>query len=121
MPDHGQDHFERADPADNLGRSHGRDYIAPASSQTDRELDEEDSTLVDGVAYLSLRASGATDVNPEPFYMGSSSGATIARLIQSAIFRRRRDPFWNRLGISKDNLLRRSTQAAPQGNGPTIL
>lgn len=90
MPDHGQDHFERADPADNLGRSHGRDYIAPASSQTDRELDEEDSTLVDGVAYLSLRASGATDVNPEPFYMGSSSGATIARLIQSAIFRRRK-------------------------------
>ncbi len=49
--------------------------------------DEENSTLVDGVAYLSLCASGTTDTAPEPFYLGPSPGATIARMIPSSIFR----------------------------------
>jgi hypothetical protein len=52
------------------------------------DLEGEDRTsLVDGVAYLSLCASGTTDTTSEPYYVGSSSGATIARIIQSSIFR----------------------------------
>jgi hypothetical protein len=52
------------------------------------EIDIDDRTsLVDGVAYLSLCASGTTDATSEPYYVGSSSGATIARVIQSSIFR----------------------------------
>lgn len=52
------------------------------------EVDIDDRTsLVDGVAYLSLCASGTTDATSEPYYVGSSSGATIARVIQSSIFR----------------------------------
>lgn len=52
------------------------------------EIDVDDRTsLVDGVAYLSLCASGTTDATSEPYYVGSSSGATIARVIQSSIFR----------------------------------
>jgi hypothetical protein len=50
------------------------------------EIDDRTS-LVDGVAYLSLCASGTTDATSEPYYVGSSSGATIARVIQSSIFR----------------------------------
>ena len=49
--------------------------------------DMESNSLVDGVAYLSLCATGITDTAPEPFYLGSSSGATIARMIQTSIFR----------------------------------
>jgi hypothetical protein len=49
---------------------------------------EDRTSLVDGVAYLSLCASGTTDTTTsEPYYVGSSSGATIARIIQSSIFR----------------------------------
>ena len=36
---------------------------------------------------LSLCASGTTDATSEPYYVGSSSGATIARVIQSSIVR----------------------------------
>jgi len=43
-------------------------------------------SLVDGVAYLSLYASGAREASQEPHYLGASSGATIARFIQSSIF-----------------------------------
>lgn len=53
----------------------------------DVEAEEESNSLVDGVAYLSLRASGTADSHPEPFYLGSSSGATIARMLQTSIFR----------------------------------
>jgi hypothetical protein len=52
------------------------------------EIDIDDRTsLVDGVAYLSLCASGTTDATSEPYYVGSSSGASIARMIQSSIFK----------------------------------
>lgn len=57
------------------------------SVSDDADLDDGTS-LVDGVAYLSLCASGTADTNQEPFYLGSSSGATIARIIQSSIYRR---------------------------------
>ncbi|KEY64547.1 hypothetical protein S7711_03613 [Stachybotrys chartarum IBT 7711] len=50
---------------------------------------EDDNSIVDGVAYLSLCASGTTGTAPEPFYLGSSSGAAIARMIQKSIFRNR--------------------------------
>lgn len=79
------------DPTKGTRRIHRRHTSTSATSQPDQDFDEEDSTLVDGVAYLSLCASGATDAAPEPFYMGSSSGATIARLVQSAIFRGRKN------------------------------
>jgi hypothetical protein len=52
----------------------------------DPETDDRQS-LVDGVAYLSLCASGTTNTSGEPYYLGSSSGATIARVIQSSIYR----------------------------------
>jgi hypothetical protein len=56
------------------------------SISEDPETDER-ASLVDGVAYLSLCASGTTDTTHEPYYVGSSSGATIARGIQSLIYR----------------------------------
>lgn len=38
------------------------------------------------MAYLSLCASGSANTSHGPFYVGSSSGATIARMIQSSIY-----------------------------------
>lgn len=90
MPEHGQDHFvsptnsSTAVSKPGPPRPRRRPSRAPTESASD--ADEEKSSLVDGVAYLSLCASGTTDTAPEPFYVGSSSGATIARLIQSSIF-----------------------------------
>ena len=46
----------------------------------------ERTSLVGGVAYLSLCASGTTGSTSEPYYVGSSSGSTIARIIQASIF-----------------------------------
>jgi hypothetical protein len=67
-------------------------HISTAGSiagEVDLDIGIDDGTsLVDGVAYLSLCASGTTNANQEPFYVGSSSGATIARVIQSSIYRR---------------------------------
>ncbi|KAF1941849.1 hypothetical protein EJ02DRAFT_376988 [Clathrospora elynae] len=64
----------------------GSCYSQLDSMSEDLEVDDRTS-LVDGVAYLSLCASGTTDTTSEPYYVGSSSGATIARVIQSSIFR----------------------------------
>ncbi|KAM0716412.1 hypothetical protein Q7P37_007857 [Cladosporium fusiforme] len=64
-----------------LQQSHGG-----STAEDVGELDDRTS-LVDGVAYLSLCASGSTDTASEPYYVGSSSGATIAQMIQSSIFR----------------------------------
>lgn len=61
--------------------------LSQGASVSDDVEGEEPSSLVEGVAYLSLCASGTTDTTPEPFYLGSSSGATVARMIQSSIFR----------------------------------
>ncbi|KAK3367724.1 fungal-specific transcription factor domain-containing protein [Podospora didyma] len=82
MPEHGQDHL------DNLNSNVPAATSSPPDAAHAVEVsEEEDSSLVDGVAYLSLCASGTTDAPPEPFYLGSSSGATIARMIQSSVFR----------------------------------
>ncbi|KAK7180854.1 fungal specific transcription factor domain-containing protein [Paraphaeosphaeria sporulosa] len=90
LPEHRRDHFGGAEDA--ISPSHPLDSNNPSCDGMRAEhcIEEEDSTVVDGVAYLSLCASGTTDAAPEPFYMGSSSGATIARLIQSAIFNGRK-------------------------------
>lgn len=89
MPEEGQDHFETTlnstpSPAAEAFRPPRR---RPSRHQSTDLSEDEDTALVDGVAYLSLCASGTTDTDPEPFYLGSSSGATIARMIQSSIFR----------------------------------
>jgi hypothetical protein len=70
----------------------------------DDSLSEEDASLVDGVAYLSLCASGTgNDPASDPFYFGSSSGASIARMIQSSIFRTKRSGIASRYGDAPRN------------------
>ena len=86
LPEQKRDHFGGTEDAVSPTQL-PRNIAAPCSDgKNEHRIEEENSTVVDGVAYLSLCASGTTDATPEPFYMGSSSGATIARLIQSAIF-----------------------------------
>ena len=101
MPDQHEDHLVNdLAERDEVISEHGGDsamiehvgrrrssHRSPRNSMSD-EIDIDDRTsLVDGVAYLSLCASGTTDATSEPYYVGSSSGATIARVIQSSIFR----------------------------------
>jgi hypothetical protein len=103
LPAYAEDHFSVVDastgaPAEphvvavDPNASCRRVCLNSSSSQQesvseDVEAEEENHSLVDGVAYLSLRASGTADTHPEPFYLGSSSGATIARMLQTSIFR----------------------------------
>lgn len=100
LPDHAEDHFDTVAEGTHQGPFSTVDTSVPipkarrescresqaGSLSEDVELDEGTS-LVDGVAYLSLCASGTTDTNREPYYVGGSSGATIARVIQSSIYR----------------------------------
>jgi hypothetical protein len=102
LPDHAEDHYDlgfeglqhsssipgNEEPLPGPQPQHNdlhRDSQAESVSE-DLEIDDRTS-LVDGVAYLSLCASGTTDTTSEPYYVGSTSGATIARIIQSSIFR----------------------------------
>ncbi|OWY49006.1 hypothetical protein AALT_g9417 [Alternaria alternata] len=101
LPDHAEDHYDNG--PESLQNTSSMNVEEPAlvlqpqpsaSRRESREecfsedLEGEDRTsLIDGVAYLSLCASGTTDTTSEPYYVGSSSGATIARIIQSSIFR----------------------------------
>ncbi|EOA81855.1 uncharacterized protein SETTUDRAFT_23115 [Exserohilum turcica Et28A] len=100
LPDHASDHYENGTEPLHNGSStatEGPPACQPPSTGSRRESrdeyfsdeleGEERTSLVDGVAYLSLCASGTTDTTSEPYYVGSSSGATIARIIQSSIFR----------------------------------
>ncbi|KAG9387270.1 C6 transcription factor [Pyrenophora tritici-repentis] len=103
LPDHAEDHYDNGpEPLQNgssMSTEEASTTLQPQSSVSrsrresredcfseDHEGDDRTS-LVDGVAYLSLCASGTTDTTSEPYYVGSSSGATIARIIQSSIFR----------------------------------
>lgn len=104
LPDHAEDHFNSGPevglkvapetsqeapsevPRSRLARRESSHQSHTGSISEDPEA-EDRTSLVDGVAYLSLYASGTTDTTPEPYYVGSSSGATIARIIQSSIFR----------------------------------
>ncbi|KAH7131796.1 fungal-specific transcription factor domain-containing protein [Dendryphion nanum] len=90
LPEYGQDHFGQADSEKAVPADHTRNDSISETSPAEEDGEDDDSTLVDGVAYLSLCAAGTTDAAPEPFYMGSSSGANIARMIHSAIFRARK-------------------------------
>ncbi|KAJ8116419.1 hypothetical protein OPT61_g2151 [Boeremia exigua] len=101
LPDHATDHLGSAfkglkqssstvtDASKSTARApYGSRRDSQAESNSE-ELEYDDGpSLVDGVAYLSLCASGTTDTVHEPYYVGSSSGATIARVIQSSIYRR---------------------------------
>lgn len=101
LPDHAKDHLEStsgdidqspltATDTSYLPSHDRRNSCRESQAGSNSEdVDIEDGTsLVEGVAYLSLCAAGTTDTNREPYYVGSSSGATIARVIQSSIYRR---------------------------------
>ena len=115
LPDHAEDHFDHFNEREHqsthnqlpvntasLNTHHGLQHEPDTRSPTkhvdvDVDDDDEQNSLVDGVAYLSLCASGTTNANQEPFYVGSSSGATIARVLQSSIYKRplRRASTWS--------------------------
>ncbi|KAH7312565.1 fungal-specific transcription factor domain-containing protein [Stachybotrys elegans] len=92
LPAYAEDHFGGA-PSSSVPSSNGnfRPRLDSSSSHRDsasEDVDHDDrNSIIDGVAYLSLCASGTTGNAPEPYYLGSSSGAAIARMIQSSIFR----------------------------------
>jgi hypothetical protein len=101
LPDHAEDHYDiGSEGLQNPSSMANEEPFHVPQPQTNHlrcdsqaesvseDLESDDRTsLVDGVAYLSLCASGTTDTTSEPYYVGSSSGATIARIIQSCIFR----------------------------------
>jgi len=100
LPDHAEDHYDNApeglqqnpfvdtnQPVLNPQARRGSCRESQTGSISEDVEFHEGTSLVDGVAYLSLCASGTTDTNHEPYYVGSSSGATIARVIQSSIYR----------------------------------
>lgn len=97
LPQYSEDHLnytsERSQPARSQTSdvNHLQTQLDSASSHhgsVSEEVDADEShSLVDGVAYLSLLGTGTADTAPEPFYLGSSSGATIARMVQTSIFR----------------------------------
>ncbi|WKT50394.1 hypothetical protein QSH57_015342 [Fusarium oxysporum f. sp. vasinfectum] len=100
LPDHAQDHFETLVPSSVVD---GQDNDAvntqayPESSSSHHGSVSEDldgyerNSIIDGVAYLSLCASGTAEATPDPSYLGSSSGAAIARMIQRSIFHNSRN------------------------------
>ncbi|KAI6778561.1 fungal specific transcription factor domain-containing protein [Emericellopsis cladophorae] len=95
LPAYAEDHFEnessKTDASPRRKGSLAQNPESPPShhgSQSDEMEGGESNSIVDGVAYLSLCATGTTDNSPGPFYLGSSSGATIARMIQTSLFRK---------------------------------
>jgi hypothetical protein len=97
LPAYAEDHFEASSNPQiekrDTGNAHYRNRVDSTSSHrgsislSEDVEGEEQESIVDGVAYLSLCASGTAEPSPEPFYLGSSSGAAIARIIQKSIFR----------------------------------
>lgn len=105
LPAYAEDHFDI--PTDGIQRelankdaSHDQLHFDSLSSNHGSVTDETEgeNSLVDGVAYLSLCASGTADTVSDPAYLGSSSGATIARMIQASLFRRSGGPSIQGLG-----------------------
>ncbi|PIA94994.1 hypothetical protein CB0940_08932 [Cercospora beticola] len=96
VPDQSQDHFcndvsTQIQSLCNVPRGLHNDAQHGAHRQSqelpiENPLDDRES-LVNGVAYLSLCASGTADTSSEPYYVGTSSGATIARLIQTSMYK----------------------------------
>jgi hypothetical protein len=117
IPDQAEDHFvaEADDNPVSTSDAVGQAPMARFSKRRDsshqsvgdsvsEDADFDDrSSLVDGVAYLSLCASGTTDTTSEPYYVGSSSGATIARVIQSSIFRGAGSRAANHAALQEEN------------------
>ncbi|KAG5754692.1 hypothetical protein H9Q70_002714 [Fusarium xylarioides] len=106
LPDHAQDHFETLPPSsivDGQDNDSVNTQAYPESSSSPRGSVSEDldgyerNSIIDGVAYLSLCASGTAEATPDPSYLGSSSGAAIARMIQRSIFHNSRN------GITRPN------------------
>ncbi|KAF4343817.1 positive regulator of purine utilization [Fusarium beomiforme] len=106
LPDHAQDHFDTLAPSSVVDGQendtiHAQTY--PESSSSHRGSVSEDidgyerNSIIDGVAYLSLCASGTAEATPDPSYLGSSSGTAIARMIQRSIFHNSRN------GISRSH------------------
>ena len=100
LPGHASDHYDNGSETLHIASTTAAEeplnyQLQSAESRRESRADcfhddvegEDKNSLVDGVAYLSLCASGSTDTTSEPLYVGSSSGATIARIIQSSIFR----------------------------------
>lgn len=113
LPEHGQDHFDTGSANSPSPVAQGTKLHRRPSRRRSEELSEDDDrTLVDGVAYLSLCASGTTDTTPEPFYLGSSSGATIARMIQSSIFRSAKFSLAGSISPGQQDVLRPSQVTA---------
>ncbi|KAF4973684.1 hypothetical protein FSARC_73 [Fusarium sarcochroum] len=95
LPDHAQDHFDTlasSSTVDDQNEDRIERQSYPESSSSHRGSISEDvesyerNSIIDGVAYLSLCASGTAETTPDPSYLGSSSGAAIARMIQNSIF-----------------------------------
>jgi hypothetical protein len=127
MPDHAEDHFANnnsdnsaavSDTIDesSMGtqarRRESSNRSARNSMSDDTEVDDR-SSLVDGVAYLSLCASGTTDATSEPYYVGSSSGATIARVIQQSIFKGTGNRQINEAAIASNQRCAETTTSPP--------
>jgi hypothetical protein len=116
MPQYAEDHFRSTGASTEASteqkpetQTNGTRLLSLEESYSE----DDGSSLVDGVAYLSLCASGTTETTPEPFYVGSSSGATIARMIQSCIFQtaRRRASHAVAPPMSPPSLLRPESSA----------
>jgi hypothetical protein len=92
LPEYGQDHLHAMAMAS--ARPGHLEMEVPATqadhsmtTPSDDSPSDENPSLVDGVAFLSLFASGTPHGPSGPVYLGSSSGAAIARMIESSIFR----------------------------------
>lgn len=123
MPDHAEDHFANntsdnsaavsdtidESPMDTQARRRESSIRSSRNSMSDDTGVDDRSSLVDGVAYLSLCASGTTDATSEPYYVGSSSGATIARVIQQSIFKSAGNRQINEAAIATDQQYAKST------------
>lgn len=99
LPDHADDHLggtsevsqqpspvTACTPCPGLENRRGS-CLEPQIEMSPKGVELNDGTsLIDGVAYLSLCASGTTTAGHGPLYVGSSSGSTIAHIIQSSIY-----------------------------------
>ncbi|KAH7410017.1 fungal-specific transcription factor domain-containing protein [Phaeosphaeria sp. MPI-PUGE-AT-0046c] len=128
LPDHAEDHYghdsnvagaesttDTGEPIIvNMNRSSVSSHDSRRESVPVNNEADDSTSLVDGVAYLSLCASGTTDKNHEPYYLGSSSGATIARVIQSSIFRSSKSRAPNHQSVNKTS----ERSAKQKSDGP---
>ncbi|GIZ45114.1 hypothetical protein CKM354_000829700 [Cercospora kikuchii] len=96
VPDQSQDHFcndtstqsqSHCDVPQGLHNDAQHGTYSQSQGLPIEDPQDDRESLVNGVAYLSLCASGTADTSSEPYYVGTSSGATIARLIQTSMYK----------------------------------